>query len=182
MPIRSRSLSEPPPGARKSLCPALGFDVRCDRAGVEILAPQLDIDGQDARGRVTAGHDGGVGRQQLAHRSRAIFGSPVSSAFFLAAASPSARMATSEVTGSTSLSNATIPISAWSDFAVACNEDTRRSTCREGSKHVDSEISGHQLIKPFAAASVNLHRHGVYQVPVRSKALRSPASSDCTPG
>ena len=32
---------------------------------------------------------------------------------------------------------------------------------------MDSEISGHQLIKPFAAASVNLHRGGVYQIPVR---------------
>ena len=32
---------------------------------------------------------------------------------------------------------------------------------------MDSEISGHQRIKAFVAASVNLHRSGVYQVPVR---------------
>ena len=32
---------------------------------------------------------------------------------------------------------------------------------------MDSEISGHQLIKAFAATSVNLHRGGVYQIPVR---------------
>src|SRR5579863_9120557 len=41
---------EPLPGSRESLCPALGLDVRRDRAGVEILAPQLNIDGQGARG------------------------------------------------------------------------------------------------------------------------------------
>jgi topoisomerase-4 subunit B len=29
-----------------------------------------------------------------------------------------------------------------------------------------AKFSGYQLIKPFAAASVNLHRGGVYQVPV----------------
>jgi hypothetical protein len=35
-----------------------------------------------------------------------------------------------------------------------------------GSKYVHSEISGHQFIKPFAAASINLQRGRVYQVPV----------------